>query len=117
MPEKSASKQFAEELVMLLKSLEPGGKLGAISNPQEWEDGMNTLSSEHVDLTRELARFVDLWRYLREQGISLDREITQEMVHVHRLSVEERTKKMREINQSLMRKIANDAGTGAQFRQ
>ena len=117
MQEKLPSEQFANELITLLKRVGPQGEIPPINDLEEWEEKLKSLPPDQRDLTRELARFVDLWRYLREQEIALGKEITQSVAQLRDLPPGARIIKLREINKDLMRRIGNDAGTDSRLRQ
>jgi hypothetical protein len=117
MQEKLPSEQFAQELISLLKRLGPEGEIPPVKDVDEWEQKLKSLAQDEGDLTRELARFVDLWRYLRERGTALGEEIVQSMAQLRTLTLDARIFRLREINQDLLRRIGNDAGTNSRLRQ
>lgn len=114
---KQLSEQFAQELISLLKRLGPEGEIPPVKDLEEWEEKLKFLPPEERDLTRELARFVDLWRYLKERGTALGKEITQSVAQLRDCSPEARIIRLREINNELLRRIGNDAGTNSRVRQ
>jgi hypothetical protein len=117
MEDKLLSEQFAQELISLLKRLGPTGEIPPVKDLEEWEEKLKSLPPDERDLTRELARFVDLWRYLQERGTTLGKEITHSVAQLRDCPPEARISRLREINTDLMRRIGNDAGTNSRLRQ
>lgn len=89
--------------------------LAPIENRDDWDALVDSEPPEDRELLKELARFTDLWRYLREREEKLGTEIVNAISQVHRLPISERISQLKAINQKLMERIG-DARQGAQFR-
>ncbi|HKD78868.1 MAG TPA: hypothetical protein VKH81_04195 [Candidatus Angelobacter sp.] len=115
MKDDSPQKELLEEMSQLLKRFDKSGDLAPIEDREAWEKLVESRPPQERELVKELARFVDLWRYFQERKESLGLEIVAAMSEVHRLPVAERIARISEINQKLLEKLG-DAGPGTQFR-
>jgi hypothetical protein len=101
-----------QELARFFGRFKPGGDLSPIDDCDEWEKLVRANPPEEQELVNELARFADLWRYLQERNEKLGPEIVKALAEVHKLPVNLRAARVREINKKLMNRIA-DANLGA----
>ncbi len=105
-------KTLIEELARLFGRFEPGGDLAPIEHRDQWNELVSSNPREEQELLTELTRFADLWRYLQERNQKLGPEIVNALAEVHRLPVNLRAARVREINQKLMSRIG-DCDLGA----
>ena len=96
-----------QELARLFSRFKSGGDLAPIDDRDEWEKLVRSNPPEEQELVNELARFADLWRYLQERNEKLGPEIVQALAEVHKLPVNLRAVRVREINKNLMDRIAD----------
>lgn len=115
MPDDTPQNQLLQEMARLFKRFEKGGDLAPIEDRNEWDKLMESKPPEERELVKELARFVDLWRYFQDRKEKLGSEIVNAVSQMHKLPVPERIARLKEINQKLMERVG-DAGQGAQFR-
>jgi hypothetical protein len=94
---------------------EPGGKFAPIENRFEYEKGMESLSPQQRELVKELTNFADLCKHFEEHNRKLDGSFAEAVKQAAKLPLEERTARIREINQRLMAAL-EDAGEGTQVR-
>jgi hypothetical protein len=92
-----------------------GGDFGPVKDRAEWEKLVVAQPPEERELLDELARFVDLWRYLRERKERLGSTILTSLAEAAKLPVAERVALLKQINMELMKRVG-DAGPGAQLR-
>lgn len=111
-----AQKQLLEKMALLFKRFEKSGDLAQIENRSEWEKLVASKLPDERELLTELARFVDLWRYLQERGHKLGTEIVGAVNELHQLPVPERIASLKKITRKLMERVG-DVSEGAQFRQ
>lgn len=116
MPDDNPQGELLQQMAHVLERFKTGGDLSPIEDRSEWDKTIESTPPEERELIKELARFVDLWRYFRERDEKLGPEIVNAISELHRLSLAERTARLREINQKLMERVS-DVGKGAQFRQ
>jgi len=57
----------------------PGGELGAIEDPQEYERRMSTLPPAQREFAEEGTRFANLWQYFSEHKMQLPRQIVEQV--------------------------------------
>jgi hypothetical protein len=115
MPNEDAQGDLLVEVMKLLQKFQPGGKLGPISDRDEWEKLVQSHTSQDHELLKELTRFGDLWRYFQEHKEKLGPTVLSLLKEMPKLEVPERIRRLREINQKLMERIP-DAGKGLEFR-
>lgn len=106
--------EMAEELARVFKHFAPGGKFGPM-DPAEYEKLQESLPPLERELNKEVTRFVQMVDYCGRQGIKLGPEVADAMSAAAKLPIEERTARIREINQRLMKRLS-DAGQSAPFR-
>jgi hypothetical protein len=106
---------LADELAKLFQHFRPGGKYGPIEDRYEYEKGIEALPPEEQELVRELTNYADLVKYFADRKLKTGSDIADAMFAAANLPVEQRTARVREINQVLMERLKN-AGEGAQFR-
>ena len=95
--------------------LEVGGKFAPIENRFEYEKGMESLPPQERELVKELTNFAELCKYFEEHNRKLDASFAEAVKQAAKLPLEERTARIREINQRLMAAL-EDAGEGTQVR-
>jgi hypothetical protein len=115
MADDTPQKELLQEMARLFKSFEKDGDLAPIEDREAWDKLVDSKPSEERDLVKELARFVDLWRYFQQRKEKLGPEIVNAISQVHKFPVPERVARLKEINQKRMERVG-DAGEGAQFR-
>lgn len=115
MADDTPQKELLQEMARLFKRIEKGGDLAPLEDRSEWDKLVESKPPEERELLQELARFADLWRYFQERRETLGCEIVNAIAEVHKLSIPERTKRLREINQRLMERVG-DVGPGTEFR-
>jgi hypothetical protein len=106
--------QMAEEVARVFKHFAPGGKLGPLE-PAEYEKMQESLPPLERELNKEVTNFVQMVDYFGRQGIKLGPDVADAMSAAAKLPVEERTARIHEINQRLMKRLS-DAGQSAPFR-
>ena len=114
-----ANEDIQNDLVVavmaMVERFQAGGDFGPVKDRVEWEKLVASEPPEERELLEELARFVDLWRYLRERKEKLGSAILTSLAQVTKLPVPERVALLKEINIELMKRVG-DAGPGAQLR-
>ena len=108
-------KELLQEMSRLFKRFDRDGDLAPIEDREEWDRQIEFTPPEERELVKELAQFVDLWRYFQEQRKKLGAEIVGAFSEVHKLAMPARVARLKEINQKLMERVS-DAGQGRQFR-
>jgi hypothetical protein len=115
MADKEPEGNLADELAKLFRHFQPGGQYGPIEDRYEYEKGIEALPPEERELARELTNYADLVKYFAEHKLKTGPDIADAMFAAAKLPVDQRTARVREINQVLMERLKN-AGQGAQFR-
>jgi hypothetical protein len=87
----------------------PGGELGAIEDPQEYEQRMSALPPAQREFAEEGTRFANLWQFFSEHRMQLPRHIVKQISELSKLSAAEQIDTMRRVNQGLMEYL-NDVG-------
>ena len=108
--------QFALKSEKPISEPQSGCNLAPVESIEEWEKLLAAKPPEERQLLEELARFADLWRYLRESGQKLGPEIVDRVRGLKDLPVPERILALQDISQTLMERIG-DADSSAQLRQ
>lgn len=116
MVDDAPQKALLQEITRLLQRLGKEGDLAPMEDRDEWDKLVASRAPEERELVKDLARFVDLWRYFQERQEPLGPEIVNAVRQVHKLAVPERSARLQEINQKLMERVGN-AGQRSQFRQ
>jgi hypothetical protein len=96
-----------QELARLFRRFNPGGDLAPIEDRDQWNAVVSSTPPEEQELLNELARFADLWRYLRTQNEKLGPEIVNALAEVHKLPLGLRAARVRDINEELMERIGD----------
>lgn len=112
---KRIEQRMAEELARVFKHFAPGGKLGPIEDPAEYEKLRESLPPLDQDLSKELTSFAQLMDYFGRQGMKLGADVADAMSAAAKLPMEQRIERIREINQRLLQRLS-DAGHSASFR-
>jgi hypothetical protein len=99
-----------------LSSFLPGGELGAIEDPQEYERRMRALPPAQREFAEEGTRFANLWQYFSEHRMQLPRQIVEQVGELPKLPAAEQIATMRRVNQALMEYL-NDVGEDSGVRQ
>jgi hypothetical protein len=115
MSDDTPQEKLLDEMVRLFGRCRSGGDLAPLADHQQWDKLVDSKPSGERELLQELARFSDLWRYFQERNEKLGPEIVHAINCVHKVSVEERIERLKEINQKLMERIGG-ASEDAQFR-
>jgi hypothetical protein len=115
MPEDTSQEELLHKMEQVFKRFQKSGNLAPIEDLSDWEKLVASKPLEERELLTELARFVDLWRYLQAREQKLGAEIVDAVSRLRQLPVPERIARLKEINQKLMEQVG-DAGEGAQFR-
>lgn len=113
MAQDTPQEELLRQMAQVLKRFEKRGDLAAIENRTDWDTLVESQTDEQRELLQELARFIDLWRYLQERHQKLGREIVDAIAQVHRLPIVHRISELRTINQKLMERVG-DAHQSAQ---
>lgn len=108
-------KELAEELSDVLVAFAPGGQFGPIEDPQEYERLIDSLPEPERALKRELTNFARLLDYFDRAKLKKPYGIADAMFAAAELPIPERTVRVREINETLMKQLAN-VTQSAQFR-
>ena len=90
-----------------LKRLEKGRNLASIENRDDWDTLVESQTAEQRELLEELARFSDLWRYLKERNEMLGRDVVDGIAQIHRFPISQRISALKMINQWLMERIGD----------
>jgi hypothetical protein len=93
--------------VMALVERFQSGDFGPVKDRAEWEQLVASRPPEERELLDELARFVDLWRYLREHKEKLGPAVVNSLRQMGKLSIPERVAELKEINLGLMERVGN----------
>jgi len=112
---KTIEKQLAEELARVFKHFAPGGKFAPIEDPAEYERLRASLSPEEREINLAFTQFAQLLDYFERQNIKVGMDVADAISAAVRLPKSEQAARIREINQTLMKRI-NDAGHGTSIR-
>ncbi len=112
---KELMKEMAKEIAKVFGHFAPGGKFGPIEDPAEYEKLTASLPPLERELNREVTNFVRLVDYFGREKLPLTPDIADAMKAAAKLPVAERIGRVREINQSLMKRL-DHAGKSAPFR-
>src|SRR5260370_21076977 len=107
MADDNRQKELLQEMAQLFKRFEKGGDLAPIEDRNEWDKLVESKPPEERELVKELARFADLWRYFQERNEKLVPEIVSSLSQVNQLPVPQRTARLKEINQKLMKRVGD----------
>jgi hypothetical protein len=94
----------------------PGGELGAMEDPQEYERRMSSLPTAQREFAEEGTRFANLWQYFPEHRMQLPRQIVEQVGELSKLAAAEQITTIRRVNQALMEYL-NDVGKDSGVRQ
>lgn len=108
-------KEIADEVSDVLIEFAPGGKFGPIEDPAEYERLIESLPEPERSFKRELTNFARLLDYFDRSKLKKPYGIADAMLAAAELPIVERTARVREINETLMKQLANVDPT-AQFR-
>ncbi|HWH58422.1 MAG TPA: hypothetical protein VN682_12375 [Terriglobales bacterium] len=108
-------KEIAEELSDVLVEFQPGGQFGPIQDSKEYERLIESLPQPERDLKRELTNFARLLDYFNRAHLKKPHGIADAMFAAAELPIPERTQRIREINQTLMKQLAHGSQS-AEFR-
>lgn len=114
--DKKLAGQFLPKIERLLRHSVPGGGLEPAASIEHWESTIAAAPESSRELLRKLARFADLWRFLRGREEDLGESVVAEMGAVHKLPPAERVARVKQINNRLMARV-EDARHGSQLRQ
>ena len=109
-------RRFLCEIERLLRHSRPGGDLEPVASIEDWEKTIAAAPESARELLRELARFADLWRFLRDREENLGESVVADISALHKLPLAERIARVKEINRKLMARV-EDAPRGSQLRQ
>jgi len=112
---KDPEEELAAEIGSVFAHFAPGGKFAPIEDRNEYEKLIESLPPEEQELTRELTNFADLTKYFAERKMKTGSDIADAMFAAAKLTIPERTARVREINQVLMERL-NRAGETPKFR-
>jgi hypothetical protein len=107
--------EMTEEILKIFDHFAPGGKMGAIEDPAEYERLTSALPPLERELNREVTNFIRLVDFFGRIKVALGQDVADAMFAAARLPVEERIGRVREINEMLMQRLG-DAGQSAEFR-
>ena len=99
-----------------LDRFEPGSERGPIDDRNGYEQQLSSLAPEQKQLAEESTRFADLCQYFSQQSMDLPAHVVEQVGRLSRLTVSERIRALRDINQSLMEYL-NDDGQDPGIRQ
>jgi hypothetical protein len=107
--------ELVQKLNEILQRFQAGGDHGPIEDRNEWDQVVRSRGPEDGALLQELTNFFDLSKFLEGRNQPLGERIVSALEQVHKLPVPERIARLREINQELMKRVA-DVGADSQFR-
>lgn len=113
--DKPIEEQLAEEIARVFKHFAPGGKFAPIEDPEEWEKTRAAMPPEERELNLALTQFAQLLDYYDRRKMRPSLAIADAMTAAAKLPIAEKTARIREINQELMKRL-HDAGDGASIR-
>jgi hypothetical protein len=116
MAENGPQKQLLHEMSRVFKRFQKGGDLAPLEDRGDWDKLVEAEPPEQRELLKELAQFLDLWRYFHERDEKLGPEIVDAVSRLRNIPLPDRTAQLKEINRKLMERV-DDAGSGTQFRQ
>ena len=114
-PPNPIEEQLAEEIAKVLKHFAPGGKFAPIEDPAEYEKLRESLPPAEREVNLAFTQFAQLLDFLERQNIKVGMDVANAISAAVRLPLEEQAARIREINQTLMKRI-NDAGEGPAIR-
>jgi hypothetical protein len=107
--------EFLREIERLLCHSQRAGDLAPAGSMEEWERTVELAPESSRELLRELARFADLWRFLREREQELgDRRGRRNSRRAHAPPAE-RVARLKQSNRKLMGRVEG-ASRGFQLR-
>jgi hypothetical protein len=107
--------ELIQELNEITQRFQPGGDHGPIEDRNAWDQLVQSRGPEECALLQELTNFFDLSKFLEGRNQTLGESIVSALEQVHKLPLPERIEQLREINQELMKRVA-DVGANSQFR-
>lgn len=107
--------ELVRQLNEITRRFQTGGDHGPIEDRNEWDQLVRSKGPEESELLQEFTNFFDLSRFLEKRKQPLGERIVSALEQVHKLPVPERIARLRELNQELMKRVA-DAGEDTQFR-
>jgi hypothetical protein len=113
--DKTIDTKLAQKLSEITERFQPGGDHGPIEDRNEWHQLVQSRGPEEGALLRELTNFFDLSKFLEGRNQTLGESIVSALEEVHKLPLPERIARLREINQEIMKRVADD-GADSQFR-
>jgi hypothetical protein len=112
---KEVPDEMTEEIVAIFDHFAPGGKMGPIEDPAEYERLTSSLPPLERELNREVTNFMRLVDFFGRINVKLGQDVADAMFAAAKLPVEQRIGRVREINEMLMKRLG-DAGKSAEFR-
>ena len=100
-------KEMAESVSDVLVEFGPDGNFGPIEDPKEYEQMIDALPQPERDLKRELTNFVRLLDYFARAKLKKPYGIADAISEAAGLPIPERTARIRQINETLMKQLAN----------
>lgn len=107
--------ELAETIADVVLAFGPGGKFGPIEDPKEYEQMIDSLPQPERDLKRELTNFARLLDYFERANLKKPYGIADAMNAAAELPIPERTARIRQINETMMKQL-NNVDPSAQFR-
>ena len=93
----------------------PGVPMMPVGDRFEYEEQMNELPDDERDLAIEVTRLADTSRYFAENDMQIPPHISRDIAGSRKLSVPERVKRVREINDELMEYL-HSVSENSEFR-
>lgn len=103
-----------------LGQFEPGGSRGPIEDRTEYENTVSEVADpEQREFLQEASRFATTWEYLSTLQMELPPDVAADVVQLKdpKLSIAERTSRMRGVNQRLMEFINQHDRKDPRIRQ
>jgi hypothetical protein len=113
--DKDFEQKILEELGNALDELQHG-RFAAIEDRFEYERQMKQLPAVEREVVQELTTFADLSKYFSERNQPLGADVVKAISQAHKLPIAQRAARIREINQTLMKRIG-DARQDTPIRQ
>jgi hypothetical protein len=112
---KDAEAGLAEQMARVLRHFAQGGPMGPVEDLNAYEKLRESLPPLERELNLRVTEFVQLVEYCGRKGITVGRDVTEDMKAAAKLPVAEKIVRIREINQGLMKRLS-DAGQDTPFR-
>lgn len=97
-----------DELLKLGANFEPGGLFGPITDNNQLDKFVQSKSPEKRELFQEYRNFDRLLSFITEKKLNVGEPLLSQLESLRHLPLRQRINRMREINQTLFRKVKEE---------